>query len=669
MKRKETYLLFFIDIFIVALSYIFMSWIKSDDLAYRIYGYKTELSVFILVWLFISSVSSKYTLYKYHSIKNILSKAIEINFSIVALFTVFFFLFKQFDYSRILFFGSVSFITVLECLVLVFLGKNYNKKNKCTLKPVARKQRFMRSRKTLGFMIVNIFSFVLSFLLVAWYKPATVNRIIPQYRSIIFIMSLIWVFISLLTKKYHPLKGDKFGEAVQKIFIADIVASAVFCILIFGFKLFNLSRLIIFGTSLITLFLEFIFAFFYILSNRFRAIDPIDSHFDLVTHSDKLENIEEETVTTPVYVPDRYDPKFEPDIAVEKSFLRTLINEQYHYPDELFEFIYEFIAIENIGKSKCFVFNTGNSDNLDNFESSQLEMFLNLRKLNDMRRINKYLIKLNEILTPGGIFVGCGETIAQRRSRFVKKSFKLLGETFYVFDFIFNRVFPKLNLLQGLYFSVTKGMNRPLSKCEILGRLYFCGFEVIETKELNGKLFFLAKKSGKPSQDTNPSYGPLFKMKRHGKGGKIIHVYKFRTMHPYAEYLQHYMVERYGYGNKGKIENDFRTAEWGRWMRRLWLDELPQLINFLKGDMALVGVRPLSNRFLNEYPPELKEKRFKYKPGCIPPYVALKMQEVEEYLESERIYLNMKEEHPVWTDIKIFFIAVYNILANKIRSE
>ena len=84
--------------------------------------------------------------------------------------------------------------------------------------------------------------------------------------------------------------------------------------------------------------------------------------------------------------------------------------------------------------------------------------------------------------------------------------------------------------------------------------------------------------------------------------------------------------------------------------------------------MRLVGIRPLSNRFLKEYPEEMLKLRLKHKPGCLPPYVALRKQAVEEYIESERIYLTEKEKHPIFTDIKYFVWGTYNILANKIRS-
>ena len=84
--------------------------------------------------------------------------------------------------------------------------------------------------------------------------------------------------------------------------------------------------------------------------------------------------------------------------------------------------------------------------------------------------------------------------------------------------------------------------------------------------------------------------------------------------------------------------------------------------------MKLVGIRPLSQRFLSEYPEDIKKLRLKHKPGCVPPYVALLKQDLEEYIESEVIYLREKKKHPYTTDIKYLLKAFFNIFTNKIRS-
>ena len=79
-------------------------------------------------------------------------------------------------------------------------------------------------------------------------------------------------------------------------------------------------------------------------------------------------------------------------------------------------------------------------------------------------------------------------------------------------------------------------------------------------KEIDNRLYFIVKKIKEPASDKNPSYGLLFKMKRIGKNGKPIYVYKIRTMHPYAEYIQNYIHDTHGLDKDGKIYNDFRIT-------------------------------------------------------------------------------------------------------------
>ena len=208
-----------------------------------------------------------------------------------------------------------------------------------------------------------------------------------------------------------------------------------------------------------------------------------------------------------------------------------------------------------------------------------------------------------------------------------------------------------------------------MSRAEVLGRLVYCGFEIVDFKIIDGLSYFVARKIKEPNQYENPSYYPIIKLQRIGQHGKMISVYNFRTTHPYSEYIQDYVIKMHGYNEKGKPADDFRVTRWGKWMRKLWIDEWPQIINVLKGEMRIVGIRPVSLRFLNEYPDDIRELRSRQKPGCVPPYVAHLSQEIESYIESERRYLLEREKAPIKTDFKIFFQAVYNITANKIRSK
>ncbi len=348
-------------------------------------------------------------------------------------------------------------------------------------------------------------------------------------------------------------------------------------------------------------------------------------------------------------------------IEIIKELLVTEIGETAH------AYLHKNIDLSN---NVTMLQSTSTRFNVEKINLNKFKNIVNIKRVNDIRWLNKFFEVVNSKLPIDGIFIGCVETKRERKARILRKSPSPFNWLHYSIDFIHKRIAPKIWLTKRLYFSLTKGKNRVITKAETLGRLISCGFKIIDEVEINNYTWFVVKKVSLPLYDNNPSYGPIYKMPRIGKNGKIINVYKLRTMHPFSEYLQEYMIEKYGYDNegKGKIKNDFRATTLGSFFRRYWLDELPQLINVFKGEMVLVGVRPLSRTRFNEFPDEMKKRRTQFKPGCFPPYVALLMPNEEDNIKAEKIYLDQKEKHPFWTDIKFFWLSVYNIVTNKIRS-
>jgi lipopolysaccharide/colanic/teichoic acid biosynthesis glycosyltransferase len=287
---------------------------------------------------------------------------------------------------------------------------------------------------------------------------------------------------------------------------------------------------------------------------------------------------------------------------------------------------------------------------------------------NDIRRINEFFIGVNQKLERGGIFIGVVETIDQRSKRKFSKYPICLGKFFRCLDFVWTRVFPKMPVLKKVYFMIHGKNRRVLSQYELLGRLSFCGFDIVSIKEIEQKLYFISRKARLPREDKNPSFGPIFKQRRIGLQGEVIYTYKFRTMHPYSEYIHKYMYERFSLNHMGKIRDDARITSWGRLLRRYWLDEIPMLINLLRGDLKLVGVRPISYSFLSIYPEDLKRERIKHRPGLIPALYADRPQSITEILESERRYILKYSAHPLRTDITYFLKIMYNIIVRGHRS-
>ena len=106
------------------------------------------------------------------------------------------------------------------------------------------------------------------------------------------------------------------------------------------------------------------------------------------------------------------------------------------------------------------------------------------------------------------------------------------------------------------------------------------------------------------------SPGPLFfRQERVGRGGRAFRIHKLRTM----------SVDAAKRGPAVTELDDPRVTRAGRWLRHYRIDELPQLIDVIAGDMSLVGPRPEVPRFVALYPPELRERVLAVRPGITDP--------------------------------------------------
>lgn len=334
------------------------------------------------------------------------------------------------------------------------------------------------------------------------------------------------------------------------------------------------------------------------------------------------------------------------------------------------ENVFNFISKHlNIPDERILVVSTSTVFNIENQPDNYFQHIVNLKRINDIQRINKFFEAVNTKIPNGGLFIGCVETYKIRKQRILKKLPPVLNWIYYFFDFIVKRVFPKLGITKRLYFFITRGHNRVLSMAETFGRLYSCGFELVDKDFINNHLYFVARKTKEPAFDYNPTYGVFVRLKRVGKGGKIIKVYKLRTMHAYSEYLQEYIYKTHSLQEGGKFHNDFRVTTIGKFARKFWLDELPMLFNVLKGDLKIVGVRPLSPQYFSLYPQEIQERRKKYKPGLIPPFYSDLPKTFEEIVESEKRYMDSFDKHPFRTDWRYFWKAFVNIVFKKARSK
>ena len=293
-----------------------------------------------------------------------------------------------------------------------------------------------------------------------------------------------------------------------------------------------------------------------------------------------------------------------------------------------------------------------------------------MRPLHTIDRLDDFLYSANAHLDDGAT-ICCHSMTALLKRKLLEQKYPwgirhlAVGQ-----NYLWHRVCPKLALTRWLYFAVTKGKDRTFNRVEILGRIYRAGFEVVDEQFRQGEFFVTARKVKAPVDDIAPTGSPIIHLRRVGKDGKMIVVHKFRTMYTYSEYIQSYIFQYQNLQSGGKFKNDYRINFWGRLLRKIWLDELPMVWNMLRGDIKLVGVRPLSNQYFSLYTPEMQQLRTRTKPGLLPPfyYERHTPETIDEVQASERRYLEAYLKHPFLTDWRYFWGIIGNIILRKKHS-
>jgi lipopolysaccharide/colanic/teichoic acid biosynthesis glycosyltransferase len=219
------------------------------------------------------------------------------------------------------------------------------------------------------------------------------------------------------------------------------------------------------------------------------------------------------------------------------------------------------------------------------------------------------------------------------------------------------------------YAAAGSGKRGSISKAEMWGRLHYCGFEVIKEIEAGGEYYLLSQKKRNVSGQKHSSKSWLIRLGRTGYEGRIFYVYKLRTMYPYSEFIQRKVFELNSLGNAGKINQDFRITGCGRFLRKYWIDEIPQLINWIKSDIKLVGIRGMSLHYFNLYPEEYKSVYIRVKPGLIPPIFDDSDCGFETIKNEELNYLNSYSTAPFKTDLKCFFVTFAKIIFKNYRGR
>lgn len=149
----------------------------------------------------------------------------------------------------------------------------------------------------------------------------------------------------------------------------------------------------------------------------------------------------------------------------------------------------------------------------------------------------------------------------------------------------------------------------------------------------------------------NKGAGAFFTQERPGKDAKIFKVIKFKSM----------TDERDAEGKL--LPNEKRLTKVGKFIRNYSIDELPQLINVLKGDMALIGPRPLMIRYLELYSPE-QARRHEVRPG-VTGWAQVNGRNTITWTEKFKLDVWYVDNISIILDIKIIFLTVKNVISRK----
>ncbi len=505
-------------------------------------------------------------------------------------------------------------------------------------------------------ILMDIIILAISFVLMVWMKPASKAHYLPSHMDFFIILAVVWVIISVVGGKMHRGKVTNLRSLLYRTLLCNFMSLAVAVFFIIAFNMAGHSRLIMFGTVLLATVIELVVGVIYLAMQK-------ASLQDYQPRSD-YETIRQLTEEEMVGETDTARISEEAARIVNDDVRRALVDE---CGEEMSNGILNMAMGKLNGHSRILA--TTTEFNITALPQSDYNYLINLKRINDIKDLDHFLDAVNAKISRGGYFMCCVETKDLRKRRLLKKYPPVLNYIYYTGDFIVKRVFPKLRITRWIYLSLTKGNNVVLSRAEALGRVVRAGFAISRESFINGYLYIEGRKNSVPVNVYGKSYGLLIALPRVGRNGEMIKVYKLRTMHPYSEYIQDYVYSLHKLEDGGKFKNDFRITSWGAFSRKVWLDELPMLLNVLKGNMKLVGVRPLSRQYFELYNEEMKERRVKYKPGLVPPFYYDMPADIEEIQASEKRYLDAWDSSPVRTDIRYFTRSVINIVFRRARSN
>jgi lipopolysaccharide/colanic/teichoic acid biosynthesis glycosyltransferase len=459
---------------------------------------------------------------------------------------------------------------------------------------------------------------------------------IRLYLSEIIYMLISYLLTLWMTHKHKPKYHQKIPKYILSPFYKSYAVQLFLAILLFVLSVVSLVGLQVI-TMILLIYALIELSYYYFIITLFRPKGCNLLEFSIKKYNQKKINISELNC-----------------VDLKKVAFSGLFDE---------EILHKIYKCDEDRKTGDFFIYTSDWHGI----KDRVDLIIISIKLNNVIDINNILIEVYKHLNNGGSVI-----ISYKDIKNVQKNLK--NGTFFdkVYRFIKYYIFDifllKVALVKAIYRALFKEYGRTLSKAEVWGRLAYNGFDVKNEIEISGNSFLVAHKELDPSKNPNPSKSLLIKLDRVGFRGEIVKIHKVRSMYPYSEFLQKKIYNMSSLGVTGKFNKDFRIMRYGAIFRKYWIDELPQLIDWFRGDIKLVGIRAMSLHFFSLYTKEYQDLYHKVKPGIISPIFDDKTDGFETIQKIEQEYLERYLKEPIKTDFIYFFITIKHILKG-IRSK
>ena len=647
-KKNKTLKLVLVNSGLVLIAFLIINLIKYQGFVF--YRYTSKILFIILISnlyikLTIGNIFDTRVKY-FHGLMTIIKQGI----FLVFLISFFIVLFRLYALSRLFVFGTAGLVTLLEIFIYTIRTFFYSKDDIVIETPEEKNIGLILLIISVDMLLWSLVFFILNKIDVIDFVGSI------GMQKTFLVLTGLWLWTSWITQKFTLDISNQYWH---------LIAPPIKTVVLIGT-----------GTAFFRFFLDYIsmsnyeilyFLLFFLLSEILLISCYYLLYRIIGTTKDYEGNINVSEVVN------EYDISLDNDVFAIDTLTQLVEskheNNTIHNLQELIDFIAKIPKLQKVKHNQTLIQDTEHLFNIEKLVKHSLHLFINLHKVNDFPAINKYFLAIYRKLVPGGYFVTKVKTIDLHREKFFQTYPKYISHIFYFFHFLFNRIFPYIPFFNKIHYLLTRGRRSVVAKAEVLGRLYYCGYKVVSTHEIGDFLYFVSQKSKFPALTETPSTSLIIRLKRVGMNGKMFNLYKFRTMYPYSEFLQEYIYTLNSLNTTGKILEDFRITGWGRILRRLWMDELPQLFNFLRGDIGIFGVRALSQQYFSLYPPRLRAMRIQFKNGLVPPYYADMPKNFSEIVQSEENYLQKKKTNPLVTDIVYFTKAMKNIMINNARSS